>query len=46
MKGPFLKYLFVNIYRFPKFIFDKLLHREKFAHPEKTIQIVKESPRI
>jgi hypothetical protein len=41
-KRQFLKYLIVNIARIPKFIFDKLLHRDKFAHPEKTIEIVKD----
>lgn len=41
-KRQFLKYLAANSFRFPRFVFDKLFHREKFVHPEKTIQIVKE----
>jgi len=41
-KPLLLKYLAVNIVKFPQFVFNKIFHRKVFEHPEKNILIVKE----
>jgi hypothetical protein len=41
-KPLMLKYLAVNIIKFPQFVFNKLFRRKIFAHPEKNIRIIKE----
>ncbi len=41
-KPLMLKYLAVNMLKFPQFVFNKLFRRQIFTHPEKNIQIIKE----